>query len=64
MPPPNLAKSYYPQVEAAGKLKASKQLALVNRFMQFIVTPALQSSIPLGNWMHPADRTPQPIGFE
>lgn len=58
------SEGHYLQVEVAGKLKASKHPALANRFMQFIVTPAFQSSIPLGNWMYPVIDTPLPLGFE
>ncbi|NIH12351.1 MAG: thiamine ABC transporter substrate binding subunit [Serratia symbiotica] len=58
------SEGHYLQVEVAGKLKASKQPALAKRFMQFMVTPAFQSSIPLGNWMYPVIDTPLPIGFE
>jgi thiamine transport system substrate-binding protein len=32
--------------------------------MQFMVTPAFQNSIPTGNWMYPAIKTPLPAGFE
>ncbi|NIH16286.1 thiamine ABC transporter substrate binding subunit [Serratia symbiotica] len=58
------SEGHYLQVEVASKLKASKQPALAKRFIQFMVTPAFQSSIPLGNWMYPVIDTPLPIGFE
>ncbi|MNM81517.1 Thiamine-binding periplasmic protein precursor [compost metagenome] len=48
----------------AGKLKAGKQPELAERFMQFMVTPAFQNSIPTGNWMYPVIKTQLPTGFE
>ncbi len=48
----------------AGKLKAAKQPELAERFMQFMVTPAFQNTIPTGNWMYPVINTPLPVGFE
>lgn len=58
------SEGHYLQVEVAGKLKAAKQPELAERFMQFMVTPAFQNTIPTGNWMYPVINTPLPIGFE
>ncbi|CAI1103040.1 Thiamine-binding periplasmic protein precursor [Serratia quinivorans] len=60
----NFSEGHYLQVEVAGKLKASKQPALAERFMQFMVTPTFQNSIPTGNWMYPVIKTQLPAGFE
>ncbi|CAI1127811.1 Thiamine-binding periplasmic protein precursor [Serratia proteamaculans] len=60
----NFSEGHYLQVEVAGKLKASKQPELAERFMQFMVTPAFQNNIPTGNWMYPVIKTQLPAGFE
>ena len=60
----HVQRRHYLQVEVAGKLKAAKQPELAERFMQFMVTPAFQNTIPTGNWMYPVINTPLPIGFE
>ncbi|MGP4123067.1 MAG: thiamine ABC transporter substrate binding subunit [Sodalis sp. (in: enterobacteria)] len=57
------SEGHYQQVEVAGQLSASKQLALAHRFMQFILTPAFQQAIPTGNWMYPVTNTSLPAGF-
>jgi len=56
----------YMQVEVAAKLAASKQQALADQFLDFMVTDAFQSVIPTTNWMYPAV-VPEgglPEGFE
>ena len=45
---------HYMQVEVAAVVKASKQKALAQKFMAFMVTPAFQDIIPTTNWMYPA----------
>ncbi|MGN7973565.1 thiamine ABC transporter substrate binding subunit [Serratia sp. 22264] len=60
----NFSEGHYLQVEVAGKLKASKQPELAERFMQFMMTPAFQNTIPTGNWMYPVIKTQLPAGFE
>ncbi|WP_073961115.1 thiamine ABC transporter substrate binding subunit, partial [Sodalis-like endosymbiont of Proechinophthirus fluctus] len=57
------SEGHYQQVEVAGQLAASKQPALAHSFMQFILTPAFQQTIPTGNWMYPVTNTPLPAGF-
>ena len=44
---------HYLQIEVAAALKDSPNLALAREFLAFLVTPAAQSSIPLGNVMYP-----------
>jgi len=48
------AEGHYLQVEVAGKLAATDQSALADRFLAFIGTEAFQSLIPTTNWMYPA----------
>ena len=57
---------HYLQIEVAGKLAASKNPELADRFLAFIETEGFQSVIPETNWMYPAV-TPAaglPKGFE
>lgn len=57
---------HYMQIEVAGRLKASDQPELAEKFLEFMVSDAFQSLIPTTNWMYPAV-TPEgglPKGFE
>lgn len=54
---------HYLQVEVAARLANSKQPKLAQQFMQFMVTPAFQNTIPTGNWMYPVIKTDLPAGF-
>jgi thiamine transport system substrate-binding protein len=57
---------HYMQIEVAGKLAASDQADLADKFMAFMVSDGFQSIIPTTNWMYPAV-VPQaglPAGFE
>lgn len=57
---------HYLQVEVMGKLAASDQPALADRFLAFMLGDAAQSVLPTTNWMYPA-HTPAaglPAGFE
>ncbi|MGR3454909.1 thiamine ABC transporter substrate binding subunit [Pseudooceanicola sp.] len=57
---------HYLQIEVAGRLAASDQPELAERFLAFIATDAFQSAIPTTNWMYPAV-TPEaglPEGFD
>ena len=53
----------YLQVEVAGKLAATDQPELADRFMAFIASPAFQQVIPETNWMYPATEVALPEGF-
>ncbi|QYZ69463.1 thiamine ABC transporter substrate binding subunit [Neotabrizicola shimadae] len=44
----------YLQVEVAGKLAATDQPELADKFLAFIGTDAFQTAIPETNWMYPA----------
>jgi thiamine transport system substrate-binding protein len=45
---------HYLQIEVAGKLAASDQPELADRFLTFMASEAFQSVIPTTNWMYPA----------
>jgi thiamine transport system substrate-binding protein len=45
---------HYLQIEVAGKLAASDQPELADRFLAFMGSEAFQSVIPTTNWMYPA----------
>ena len=57
------AEGHYLQVEVAAQLASSKQPALAQQFMKFMVSPDFQRTIPTGNWMYPVIDTPLPAGF-
>jgi thiamine transport system substrate-binding protein len=45
---------HYLQIEVAGKLAATDQPELADRFLAFMANEAFQSVIPTTNWMYPA----------
>jgi thiamine transport system substrate-binding protein len=57
---------HYLQVEVAGKLAATDQPELADRFLAFIGSEAFQSVIPTTNWMYPAETLAAglPDGFD
>ncbi len=57
------SEGHYLQIEAAGMMATSKQPELASRFMQFLITPAFQQTIPTGNWMYPVIKTTLPDSF-
>ncbi|WP_375754070.1 thiamine ABC transporter substrate binding subunit [Vibrio sp. HN007] len=60
----NFSEGHYMQVEVAAKVKGSKNEALADQFMSFILSEEFQSVIPTGNWMYPVTNVAQPEGFE
>jgi thiamine transport system substrate-binding protein len=57
---------HYMQIEVAGKLAATDQPELADKFLDFMLSEAFQSAIPQTNWMYPAV-TPSaglPEGFD
>ena len=54
---------HYLQVEVAGKLAATDQPELADKFLAFIGTDAFQTVIPTTNWMYPATAAAVPEGF-
>ena len=62
----SFSEGHYMQIEVAGKLKASDQPELADKFLAFMTSDDFQSIIPTTNWMYPA-KFPQdglPAGFE
>jgi thiamine transport system substrate-binding protein len=57
---------HYMQIEVAGKLAATDQPELADKFLDFMLTDAFQSAIPQTNWMYPAVTPPGglPEGFD
>lgn len=57
---------HYMQIEVAGKLATSKQPALADAFLDFMLSDAFQSVIPTTNWMYPVTALENglPDGFE
>jgi thiamine transport system substrate-binding protein len=57
---------HYMQIEVAGKLAATDQPELADKFLDFMLTDAFQSVIPQTNWMYPAvtPATGLPEGFD
>ncbi len=60
----SFSEGHYLQVEVAARLASSKQPALAEQFMQFIVSPAFQQTIPTGNWMYPVIKRDLPEGYQ
>ncbi|EMA4139920.1 thiamine ABC transporter substrate binding subunit [Cronobacter turicensis] len=59
----NFSEGHYLQVEVAARTAASKQPALAEKFLKFMVSPAFQNAIPTGNWMYPVTKIALPEGF-
>ena len=60
------AEGHYLQIEVAGKLAASDQPELADKFLAFMLTDGFQAAIPETNWMYPA-KSPAaglPAGFD
>jgi thiamine transport system substrate-binding protein len=51
------------QVELAGLLRAAPNKENGKRFMDFMLSPAFQETIPLGNWMYPVINIGLPGSF-
>jgi thiamine transport system substrate-binding protein len=47
------AEGLYPQIEVAGILKSSPNLALAAQFLSYLTSPEAQAVIPTTNWMYP-----------
>lgn len=60
----NFSEGHYLQVEVAARLANSKQPKLAQQFMQFMVSPAFQQTIPGGNWMYPVIKSDLPKGYD
>lgn len=60
----NFAEGHYMQVEVAAKVKSSKNPALADEFMQFILSDGFQNAVPTGQWMYPVTGIELPQGFD
>ncbi|KOO10926.1 thiamine ABC transporter substrate-binding protein, partial [Vibrio xuii] len=60
----DFAEGHYTQVEVAAKVKGSKNEALADEFMSFILSDEFQSVMPTGNWMYPVSDVALPKGFD
>ena len=62
----SFSEGHYLQIEVAGKLAATDQPELADRFLEFMIGPKFQSIIPTTNWMYPAVFSLEglPKGFE
>ncbi len=58
------SEGHYLQVEVAAQLASSKQPKLAQQFMQFMISPAFQQTIPTGNWMYPVIKSDLPAGYQ
>ena len=47
------SEGHYMQVEVAARPATSRQPALARRFLEYLVSPAVQRIMPTGNWMFP-----------
>jgi thiamine transport system substrate-binding protein len=52
---------HYLQIEVAGMTKSSVHKDLARKFLNFMLTPKFQDTIPQGNWMFPAAPTSAPL---
>ncbi len=51
------SEGHYLQIEVAGLIEASKEHALAQKFLDFMLTADFQNEIPTNNWMMPAGET-------
>ena len=58
------AEGHVAQIEGAGLLAAARRSENGKRFLDFMLSEAFQSIIPLTNWMYPATPTALPASFE
>lgn len=55
---------HYLQIEVAAQLASSKQPELAQKFMNFMVSPAFQQTLPTTQWMYPVIDIPLPEVFK
>lgn len=55
------SEGHYIQIEVAGLLKKAPQKELAKEFLQFMVSPGFQDTIPTNNWMMPVAATSEPL---
>jgi thiamine transport system substrate-binding protein len=52
------------QVETASLLAGAKNVEAAKKFLDFVLSPSFQETIPLGNWMYPVIDIPLPACFK
>lgn len=57
------AEGHAAQIEGAGLLATARRPGNARRFLDFMLTPAFQTVIPLTNWMYPIVETPLPDSY-
>ncbi len=57
------SEGHYLQVEVAAQLASAPQPKLAQQFLQFLISPEVQTLIPTGNWMYPVIPLDLPPAF-
>lgn len=58
------SEGHYLQIEVAAQLATSKQPKLAQQFMQFMLSPMFQKTLPTTNWMYPVIDIPLPNVYQ
>lgn len=58
------SEGHYLQIEVAAQLATSKQPKLAQQFMQFLLSPTFQKTLPTTNWMYPVIDIPLPDVYQ
>lgn len=58
------SEGHYLQIEVAAQLATSKQPKLAQQFMQFMLSPMFQKTLPTTNWMYPIIDIPLPDVYQ
>lgn len=58
------SEGHYLQIEVAAQLTTSKQPKLAQQFMQFMLSPTFQKTLPTTNWMYPVIDIPLPDVYQ
>lgn len=58
------SEGHYLQIEVAAQLATSKQPKLAQQFIQFMLSPIVQKTLPTTNWMYPIIDIPLPKVYQ
>ncbi|HGJ5875137.1 MAG TPA: thiamine ABC transporter substrate binding subunit [Arsenophonus sp.] len=58
------SEGHYLQIEVAAQLASSKQPKLAQQFLQFMLSPTFQKTLPTTNWMYPVTDIPLPKVYQ
>lgn len=58
------SEGHYLQIEVAAQLATSKQPKLAQQFIQFMLSPTVQKTLPTTNWMYPIIDIPLPKVYQ